>query len=90
MINATIKNLLVNYQTNVQKQYTHISIILLVIVFKSIRIKLKIISYFPKLCLWRVEKAIIAATAWTINDENNAHKNMWYHISGKHLKNRFC
>lgn len=45
-------------------------------------------SYFPKLCLWRVPKAIIAATAWTMIDENSAQRNIWYHISGKRLKKK--
>lgn len=43
-------------------------------------------SYFPKLCLWRVAKAIIAAAVWTTVEENNTHKNVWYHIS-ENIKN---
>jgi len=42
--------------------------------FRTNQNKNKILSYFPKLCLWSVAKAIIAATVWTIADENNAHK----------------
>lgn len=35
----------------------------------------------PKWCFLSVVKAIIAAIVWTNTDENNAHRNTWYHIS---------
>lgn len=36
----------------------------------------------PNLCFRNVTKAIKAAQVWMNIDENNAHKKMWYHISG--------
>lgn len=35
----------------------------------------------PKWCFLSVVKAMTAAIVWTNTDENNAHKNTWYHIS---------
>lgn len=49
-------------------------------------IKINIGKNLPNWCFLKVVNAINAANVWTIIEEINDHKNIWYHISEKWLK----